>query len=97
MTNRARTTRSRSKFRVLIQFYGHNRTTRNIFMTLILPGRLKNTNLGLECNNLRSAPESRRKSMDDELHEWAEQSWCRPRLIDPFRRDWKPARLVCLL
>ena len=38
----------------------------------------------------------RRGSIDDELHEWAERCCCRPRLTDPFRKDWNPARLVCL-
>ena len=31
------------------------------------------------------------KSVDDELHEWAEQSWCSPLFTDPFRRDWDQA------
>ena len=35
----------------------------------------------------------RRSSVDDELHEWKEQSWCSPR-TDPFRRDWNPALLA---
>ena len=37
------------------------------------------------------------KSVDDELHEWSERSWCSPRLTDPFRRDWNPALLARLL
>ena len=34
-----------------------------------------------------------RTSVDDELHEWKERSWCSP-LTDPFRRDWTLALLA---
>ena len=33
------------------------------------------------------------RSVDDELNEWAERSWCSP-LTDPFRRDWTLALLA---